>query len=89
MNSMDRWGPFASGLSTCERIARTRAFRAITWLITGSRGAALDQALAGAETDESFLDQAHAALRRLASLDRRKVLSSYAALARQAAPGAP
>lgn len=82
MNSLDQWGPWALDLDPGERVARTRALRAIVRLLTGPRGAELDTLLKRAETDDAALDHAVVALDRLASLDRRRVLSSYAGLAR-------
>lgn len=83
--SLDRWGPFASGLDPCERRARLRSLRAIARLHIGPRGAALDAALNAAESDEDQLPKALTALDRLASLDRRRVLASYAAFTAPAA----
>lgn len=81
MDFMDRWGPFASGIDTAELRARLRALRTIVHLRLGERGAALARLLHGAETDVSILDRAVELLNRLPSLDRRRVLASYAALA--------
>lgn len=85
IRSADHWGPFASGLDPCERRARLRSLQAITRLHLGPRGSVLREALRAAETDDGQLPEALTALDRLASLDRRKVLASYAAFIRPAA----
>lgn len=78
----DRWGPFASGLDPCERRARLRSLRAIARLHLGQRGTILIDALRAAETDDGRLSDALTVLDRLASVDRRRVLASYAAFTR-------
>lgn len=76
-----RWGPFSpDALEPGERLARTRALRAIVRLLLGPRGAELAGELEAAERS-GILDRAHAALERLAALDLRRVLASYGALA--------
>jgi|GEM_PF-1548283 len=87
MTNSDRWGPWASGISDCERLARLRSLRAIVRLLLGPRGDALERAIRCAEESPVDLDLAHVALSRLPSLDFRRVLSSYAALTRPEAPG--
>lgn len=78
----DRWGPFADGLDPAERIARLRSMRAIVHLTTGPRGDELARELRLAEQDLAHLPAAVAALDRLAALDRRHVLASFARLLR-------
>ena len=80
----DRFGPWADDIDRAERLARLRSLRAIVRLATGPRGEALADELHRAERDASRLPFALAALDRLASLDRRQVLGSYAALHRSA-----
>jgi hypothetical protein len=75
------FGPFAPDLDPGERRARLRSMRACVRLLTGPRGAALADALTMAEEDEWFSILAVLALERLAPLDRRAILASYAALA--------
>jgi hypothetical protein len=77
MTPADQFGPWAVGLSTCERIARCRTLRAVARLMAGPRASALCDALACSEADPSHLDRALSALDRLASLDRRRILGSY------------
>ena len=77
MTAADQFGPWAPDLDPCERRARCRTLRAVARLMAGPRADALCSALACAETDSSHLDRALAALDRLASLDRRKILASY------------
>lgn len=89
MTTMDQWGPFASGITDCERTARLRSLRAIVRLLLGSRGDVLARALQCAEEGAISLDALHRALSRLPSLDHRKVLASYAALTKPAEPCAP
>lgn len=86
MTDMDRWGPFALGITDCERTARLRSLRAIVRMLLGERGDVLARALHCAEEGAVSLDALHRALSRLPSLDYRKVLASYAALAKPAAP---
>lgn len=81
----DAWGPFRRDLDEAERRARLRCLRAVVHLSTGLRGADLAALLRRAESDPSALPAAIDALDRLAGLDRRHVLASYAALARSAA----
>ncbi len=75
---LQRGGPFADGLEPGERVARLRALRAIVRLLTGPRGAALEAELRRAEMGRGW--RQHAALDALASVDRRRVLTSYAGL---------
>lgn len=83
---MDQWGPFAPGLDACERRARLRSLRAIVRLHLGPRGDALARMLECAEALPELLVSAVEAINRLASLDRRRVLASYAGLTKPAAP---
>lgn len=78
----DAWGPFRPDLEPAERMARLRALRAVVHLTTGRRGDALADLLHQAEHEPTALPLAAAALNRLASLDRRHVCASYAALIR-------
>lgn len=86
MEAIDRWGPWASGISDCERLARLRTLRTIVHLLLGRRGDVLERAIRCAEESVVDLDLLHVALSRLPSLDFRRVLASYAAIARPAAP---
>jgi hypothetical protein len=79
-------GPFNPTISDCERRARLRSLHAISRLYLGQRGEALGQLLHCAETDATLLGRAAVKVDRLASLDRRKVLASYAGLSRFSAP---
>lgn len=81
----DAWGPFRPDLDEAERRARLRCLRAVVHLSTGRRGDELADHLRRAEQDPAALPLALAALERLAGLDRRHVLASYAALNRNAA----
>lgn len=81
----DAWGPFRLDLGEAERRARLRCLRAVVHLSTGTRGADLADLLRCAESDPTALPAAIDALDRLAGLDRRHVLASYAALNRPAA----
>ncbi len=81
----DRWGPWAPDLDEAERKARLRCLRAVVHLNTGRRGDELADHLRRAERDPAALPLAVAALNRLAGLDRRHVLASYAALNRPTA----
>ncbi|WP_197514240.1 hypothetical protein [Methylobacterium platani] len=82
----DRYGPWADGLSTAERRARLRCLRAIVHLVCGTHGAELVATLDQAEFDAAALRRSVDELGRLASLDRRKVLTTFAALHRPLAP---
>lgn len=81
----DAWGPFRPDLDEVERRARLRCLRAVVHLSTGPRGADLADLLLRAENDPAVIPAALHALDRLAGLDRRHVLASYAALNRPAA----
>ena len=80
----NRFGPWRDGIDPAERLARLRSMRAICRLTLGPRGAAFAEALHRAETDHAQLEPALARLDALASLDRRAVLCSFAALHRPA-----
>ncbi|GJD36466.1 hypothetical protein QO012_002568 [Methylobacterium aerolatum] len=80
MRTIEMWGPWAAGLDPCERLARTRALRAVARIMAGRRAADLCAALARAETDASGLEEAHGALNRLGSLDMRRIVGSYGGL---------
>lgn len=82
--AIDRWGPFADGIDNAERLARLRALRAITHLCAGPRGERLATELQRAEHDVSRLPAALAEIDRLAALDRRQVLASFARVHRSA-----
>ena len=80
----DQFGPWALDLDPAERLARLRSMRAIVRLSCGARGEAFADLLRQAERDPAALEPAADALKRLAGLDRRHVLTSFAALHRQA-----
>jgi hypothetical protein len=82
----DRWGPFADGIEAAEQRARLRGLRALARILCGPRAADLCRLLAAAESDPAALEPAACALNRLASIDRRHVLASYASLHRGARP---
>lgn len=84
ITARDAWGPFRPDLYEAERRARLRCLRAVVHLSTDPRGADLAALLRRAETDPAALPAAIDALNRLAGLDRRHVLASYAALNRPA-----
>ncbi|SFM99659.1 hypothetical protein [Methylobacterium pseudosasicola] len=78
--AVDRWGPFADRIEPGERIARLRCLTAIAHLSCGPRAAELVGSLKEAESNPDVLPGALAVLNGLASLDRRRILASYAAL---------
>ncbi|KQT56094.1 hypothetical protein ASG52_24560 [Methylobacterium sp. Leaf456] len=80
--ALDQWGPFRPDLDPAERLARLRSLRAITRLCCGPRGERLADELHRAERDADRLPAALDALNALAALDRRQVLTSFAALHR-------
>lgn len=86
MKPSDHFGPWKPGLDPCERRAQLRGLRAIARLYLGPRGTDLCDALACAEHDAGALERALVALDRLASLDRRKVLASFAGIMRPPEP---
>lgn len=78
------WGPFVPGLEWPEQKARLRALRLAVKLLTGPRGQVAGLALVRAEIsggDADLLAEAEAEFDRLAPLDRRRILSSYQAVA--------
>lgn len=83
MNEENQWGPFALNLDPAERL---RSLRTIVRLHLSPRGVDLAEFLRQAEADESALAPAANALDALAPLDMRKVLASYAGLARPLPP---
>lgn len=80
----DAWKPFDPRIDQAEQRARLRCLRAIVHLSCGPRGELLALELQRAETDPDALHRASVALERLAGLDRRHVLASYARLHRPA-----
>lgn len=86
MQPADTWGPFEVGLDDCERMARLRSLRAITRLLLGRDGDLLARMLQCAESGHVSLDAVNAALNRLPSIPLRKILGTYAALTKPAAP---
>jgi hypothetical protein len=75
----ENWGPFHPAISHAERVARLRGLRAITELYCGKTHPFV-QALWLAETGEDAdLEAAVLELDRLPALQRRRVLSAYAA----------
>lgn len=81
-----QFGPWAPDLDPAERLARARSLRAIVRLLSGPRGAALAELLHQAETDPGALVPAADALDRLAPVDLRRILGSYAGLSRPLPP---
>ena len=84
MREVDRWGPFAPGITPVERVARLRALQAIVRILLGQRGRDLALLLREAEGDAALLEPAVLMIDRLASLDRRHVLASYGSFVRLA-----
>jgi len=84
----DAFGPWATGITPTERVARLRAMQAIARLSCGPRGDMLCTLLRSAETDPAGLEAAAAALARLEPLDFRRVLASYAQVHRPLPAGA-
>ena len=84
MTPADQFGSWAPNLDTVERVARLRSMRAIVRLSCGPRGEAFADLLRRAERDPAALEPAAKALNRLAGLDRRHVLTCFAALHRTA-----
>lgn len=78
------WGPFLPDLEQVERKGRARCLRLAIRLLTGARGKRAEFALLRAEIsggDAGLYREAEAEFDRLPSLDRRRVLSSYGAVA--------
>lgn len=80
----DRFGPWRDGLSDAERLARLRCMRTVSHLILGPRGEAFAGALRQAESDPDHLPSP-CAPRRLAPIERRQVLCSFARIHQSAA----
>lgn len=78
--AVDRWGPFADRIEPGERVARLRCLTAIAHLSCGPRAAELIGSLRQAEGNPDVLPTALGILNGLASLDRRRILASYAVL---------
>ena len=79
MSGPPNFGPWQSGISETERIARLRCLRAIGHLLVGKAAPLLD-ALRSAEADPSARDAAAVALETLPALSRRRILSAYLAV---------
>lgn len=76
----DAWGPFAPNIDPAEQRARLRSLRALAKVYAGPRAADACRLLAQAETDPAALEPASEALGRLAPIDRRQILASFARL---------
>lgn len=77
------WGPFRADLDPAERLARLRSLRALVRVLTGPPGKSVAIALRRAEIvghHPDILAAAEAEFDRLGSLDRRRILSSFAEL---------
>ena len=75
------FGPFAAGLDPAERLARTRVMRALA-VVFACRHRTFIAALCKAETDPAALTDAFRLLEQLPSLIRRRLLATYAHVAR-------
>ncbi len=80
--SSDRFGHGPNGLTDVERTARLRSLRAIVRLLCGPPRQAHDTCLEQAETDTDAPRPLRRRLGRLAPIDRRQVLASFAAMHR-------
>ena len=80
----DAWGPFAPDLDPNERVARLRILRAVSHLLLGPRGLALQDAIRAAERHRTMgrLCEVLVEIDTLAPKDRRHILASYAAVTR-------
>jgi hypothetical protein len=74
------FGPWAVGLEAGERLARTRAMRALAGVFCHHHRKFVD-ALRAAETDPAALADALRLLDELPALNRRRLLASYGAVA--------
>ncbi len=90
MSGEGGFGPWAANLEPDERLARTRALRALVFVYCG-HDHPLARALLEAERDPDAAPAALAELDALPALRRRQILATYAALARAARrdPAAP
>lgn len=85
------YGPWAAGIGDGERLARTRAMRALVFMLCGPTHP-LVIALRDAEYDQAAAARALEELDRLPALRKRRLLATYSALAvsaRRDAKGAP
>jgi hypothetical protein len=76
------FGPWASNIDPAERLARLRAMRALAMTVARPHAGELIRALRRAEDEPAALPEALALLDRLPALARRRVLTSYATLAK-------
>lgn len=81
-----QFGPWALDLEPGERLARLRSLRALARVLVGPRAVELCELLHQAETDPAALVLAADVLDRLAPLDMRRLLSTYASLTRPLPP---
>lgn len=84
IRAADAWGPFAADLEPGERLARLRVLRAVSQLLLGPRGLALQDAIRAAEQHRTMrrLYEVLVEIDTLAAKDRRRILTSYAAVTR-------
>ena len=81
MSGPAAWGPFLPNVEPAERLARLRGLRVAVRLICGTRGRDVEAALRQAERNDAALPNAEREFDRLASLDRRRILSSFGSAA--------
>jgi hypothetical protein len=83
MTNIDAWGPWASGLNSCERTARLRSLRSLLHILAGPRSRlacaflALAEDEADDDSDETFLLAALAAFNRLPTRDQRSTVAAF------------
>lgn len=83
----DAFGPWASGIGDAERCARFRSLAALAMVFAGGGHPLLGLCIA-AEDNPAAAPMAWAALKSLAPLTKRRMLSAYCALAEMQSRGA-
>jgi hypothetical protein len=81
------FGPWLAGIDRAERLARTRAMRALAGVFCHGYPQ-FAEALRAAETSEAELERALQLLDELPALNRRRLLASYGAMAKTTVPRA-
>lgn len=80
MNEAHDWGPWAALIDRCERVGRLRSLQALTHAFFGGNHPLISALFRAESHQPDDLLAASDELDRVPSRDRRKILSTYAAL---------
>jgi hypothetical protein len=78
MSRPEAWGPWATGITETERVARLRSLRSLVRVFSPRHP--LADALENAEIDPDAAELAWIALHSVPSVPRRRILATFAAI---------